>query len=368
MKTIHKILIILIIIGISSCTKKLSIADFSDDFGSYTSELRIEAILNPTDFMKSIVRVDKTILVTDTTLFNGIDDNGNWVSFTDENGNGKCDDDEQLNDEVGVSTGRGTTEGRGNGIPDKGEPNVDEYAEILPLIHDSTMTSVILIEKSSGNLIAEFEWDSKAGTIEEFHRGASIGSDTQEEVNFVEVSNYGGYKPLEQYADAQIEFWKEYEFQITTADNNVITGTTTPYPPAELVMDGTIWDADTLLLNSNENTLVQFLTDDDVSLGNFTFREVINNDSVIFSHSAFFPPSESDKPGYSIFYLAKGMFPIGLSQVTISILDNCYSQYFISSLPLRDEALSNLRDQNGNVILGIAGSASITTLYIKNIL
>ncbi|MBU0529095.1 hypothetical protein KKF86_04975 [bacterium] len=358
----RKILIISLLIGISGCTKELSIADFSDDFSSYASELRIEAILNPTDFMNSIVRVDKTILVTDTSLFNGLDDNGDWLGYTDENGNGQWDDGEPLNDDIGVISGGGTTEGRGNGIPDKGEPHVDDYTEILPLIHDSTMTSVILIEQSSGYLVAEFEWQENAGTIEEFRHGDRIGSET------IEIFNYGGYKPLEQYADTQIKFGKEYEFQITTKDNNIITGATTPYPPAELVMDGTTWDADTLLFNSNGNHLVQFLTDDDVSLGNFTFREVINNDSVAFSHSAFFPPSESDQPGYSIFNLPQGMFPIGLSQVTVSILDNRYSQYFISSLPLRDEALSNLRDQNGKVILGIAGSATVTNIYVKNIL
>ncbi|MFC1566100.1 hypothetical protein ACFL4B_04080 [Candidatus Neomarinimicrobiota bacterium] len=358
----RKILIIFILIGVSGCTKELSIVDFSDDFSSYTSELRIEAILNPTDFLNSIVRVDKTMLVTDTLLFNGLDDNGNWVGYTDENGNGKWDENEPLNDDIGGKDG-----GRGNGIPDDGEPHVDDYAEILQLIHDSTMTSVILIEQSSGNLVAEFEWQEKAGTIEEFHRGVSVGSETQEVIDYVEVFNYGGYKPLEQYADTQIEFGKEYEFQITTVDNNVITGTTTPYPPAELVMDGTIWDADTLLLNSDQNDLVQFLTKDNVSLGNFTFREVINNDSVTFSHSAFFSPSNSDQPGKSVFKLSRGMFPIGLSQLTVSILDNRYSQYFISSLPLRDKALSNLRNKNGNVILGIAGSATVTSLYVKNI-
>jgi hypothetical protein len=358
----RKIIIILILIGISGCTQELSIADFSDDFSSYTTELRIEAILNPTDFMNSIVRVDKTILVTDTTLFNGLDDNGNWVGYTDENGNRKWDEDEPLNDDIGVSTVGGTIKGRGNGIPDKGEPHVDDYAEILPIIHDSTMTSIILIEQSSGNLIAEFEWRSKASTIEEFRRRDRIDSKP------IEVSTYGCYKPLDQYANTKIEYGNEYEFLITTVDNNVITGATTAYPPAELVNDGTIWDADTLLLNSNDNDLVQFLTDDNVSLGNFTFREVINTDSLAFSHSVFFPPNESDQPGYSIFNLSQSMFPIGLSYLTVSILDNRYSQYFISSLSLRDEALSNLRDQNGNVVLGIAGSTTITTLYVKNIL
>ena len=368
MKIQHNILIILILLGMIGCTEELSIADFSDDFSSYTSELRIEAILNSTDFMNSIVRVDKTILVTDTTLFNGLDDNGNWVGYTDENGNGQWDEGEPLNDDIGVSSGREENIGRGNGMPDKGEPNVDEYAEILPLIHDSTMTSISLIEKSTGNLVAEFEWQTNAGTIEEFHQGVSIGSDTQEISDYLEVFYYGGYKPADQYADTQIEIGKEYEFQIQTNSSNIIYGTTIPFPPVELVMEGTIWDADTLLVNSNQNNLVQFLTTDFVSLGNFTFREVINNDSLAFSHSAFFPPSESDQPGTSIFELAPSMFPLGISHVTVSILDNRYSQYFISSLPLRDEALSNLRDQNGNVILGIAGSTTVTSLYVKNVL
>ena len=350
------------------CTEELSIADFSDDFSSYKSELRIEAILNPTDFMNSIVRVDKTILVTDTTLFNGLDDNGNWVGYTDENGNGQWDEGEPLNDDLGVSSGREENIGRGNGIPDKGEPNVDEYAEILPLIHDSTMTSISLIEKSSGNEVAKFEWQTKAGTIEEFHRGVGIGSDTQEIADYLEIFYYGGYKPADQYADTQIEFGNEYEFQIQTSSGNIIYGTTIPFSPAELVMEGTIWDADTLLLNSDQSNLVQFLTTDYVSLGNFTFREVINDDSLSFSHSAFFPPSESDLPGNSIFELAPSMFPLSLSHVTVSILDNRYSQYFISSLPLRDKTLSNLRDQNGNVFLGIAGSTTTTSLYVKNIL
>jgi len=363
MKIMQKFILILIIVVINGCTEKLSIADFSDDFSSYKSELRIEAILHPTDFMNSIVRIDKTLLVTDTSLFNGIDDNGNWTGYTDENGNGKWDDGEPLNDDIGGKDG-----GKGNGIPDKGEPHVDDYAEILPQIHDSTMTSVILIEESSGNLVAEFEWNSKAGTIEEFHREVRVGSEDHGISNESEVYYYGGYKPKNQYADIQIEFGKEYEFQITTTDNDVITATTMCYPPAELVLEGTKWDADTLLLNSNENDIVHFLTNNDVSLGNFTFREVIIQDSLIFSHSVFFPPNESEQSNYSIFNLSKGMFPIGLSQVTVSIFDNRYSQYFISELSLNDKALSNLRDQNDNVVLGIAGSATVTTIYAKNIL
>ncbi len=362
MSKMKKALAILILIIFSGCSKELSIADFSDDFSSYTSELRIEAILNPTDFMNSVVRIDKTMLVTDTSIFNGLDDNGDWIGFTDENNNGQWDEGEPLNDDIGGPDG-----GMGNGKPDKGEPHVDDYTEILPLIHDSTMMSVELFEKATGQRIAEFEWHNTAGKIEEFQRGVRIGTDNQETFDYVEMFNYGGYKPIEIYSNVQIEFGKEYEFHITTSTGDIITGTTTPYPPAELVTEGTVWSADTLLLNSSENDIVQFLTNDVVSLGNFTFREVVNIDSLVLSHSVYFPPEKSDQTNKSVFKLSRGMFPIGLSYLTISILDNDYSQYFISNLPLRDEALSNLRDQNGNAVLGIAGSATVTNLYVKNI-
>ncbi|MFC1527557.1 hypothetical protein ACFL5D_02280 [Candidatus Neomarinimicrobiota bacterium] len=352
----RKIIIILLFIVLYGCTKELSIADFSDDFNSYKSELRIEAILNSTDFMSTVVRIDKTFLVTDTSLFNGIDDNGDWVAYTDENENGKWDKGEPLNDDIGGYDG-----GEGNGIPDAGEPHVDDYIEILPLVHDSTMISIELAEKSTGNIIAEFEWNNNAGTIEYLKYGKNDGEES------VEFYNYGGYIPLNQYSNVQIDFNKEYEFQIITPENDFITGSTSPFNPAELIMDGTDWNADTLLLNTDDD-LVQFLTDENVSLSNFTFREIFNADSIVYSYSTYFPPGESNIPGKSLYQLSKGFFPIGLSELTVSVLSKDYSQYFISSLPLRDEALSNLHNQNGNVILGIAGSATVTTLYVKNLL
>jgi len=338
------------------CTEELSIAEFSDDFSDYESELRIEAILHPMDFKNSIVRIDKTLLVTDTSLFNDIDDNGDWIGYTDENGNGKWDEGEPLNDDIGGNDG-----GKGNGVPDPGEPHIDDYLEILPLVHDSTMSSVVIVEKVTGNLIAEFEWKVDAGIIEEYIYDQESGDE------YIEIFNYGGYVPLEQYSDTEINYNEEYEFQITTQNEDFIAGTTIPYKPAELILENTEWEADTLVLN-DDTDLVEFLTDENVSFSNFTFREVINVDSIVYSYSTYFPPGESDIPGKSLYQLSKGFFPIGLSELTISVLSKDYSQYFISSLSLRDKELSNLRDQNGNVVLGIAGSATTTTVYVKNIL
>ena len=139
-------LLTLLIMGMQSCTEELSIADFADDFESYEQELRIEGILNLTDFSKSVIRVDKTILITDTSLYNGIDDNGDWVSYSDLNGNGVWDEDEPLNDDIGIKQPgpSGGYEGRGNGIADPGEPHIDDYLEILPQIHDASLLAVVL--------------------------------------------------------------------------------------------------------------------------------------------------------------------------------------------------------------------------------
>ncbi len=62
-----------------------------------------------------------------------IDNNHNWISFTDINGNGKWDPGEPLNDDVGKD-GIGPTDpgytgpdvGEGDGMPTHGEPHFDE--------------------------------------------------------------------------------------------------------------------------------------------------------------------------------------------------------------------------------------------------
>jgi len=355
----NKLLFFTISILIIGCTKDINISEFSDDFDFYERELRIEAILTPTDFMNSVVRVDKTILITDTTVYNGRDDNGNWVGFHDENGNGVRDEGEGLIDDIGDSDGKG----RDNGKPDPGEPNVDEIEEILPHIHDSTMVSVNLIDKSSGNVIAEYEWKTKAGINQHYgyHEGAP---------KFFGNPYYGGYKPKPQYAEIKIDVEKEYEFQITTKNNKVISGSTTAYKPAEIINEGLTWDVDTLILNEDDK-IISFLADERVTLGSFSFYRVgvyPKPGTLIYDYNTIFPPEESDITGSSLLRLPKSAFPIGLSKLDLAVLDDDYSQYILSNLPLKDDALSNLRDQDGNVVLGIAGSASITTIYVKNIL
>ena len=63
----------------SSCVKELDITEFTDDFGGFEQEFRVEALMLPQD-NTAIIRIDKTIAIDDETLFNCEDDNGNWVA------------------------------------------------------------------------------------------------------------------------------------------------------------------------------------------------------------------------------------------------------------------------------------------------
>ncbi len=72
--------------------------------------------------------------MVDESQENGIDDDGDWRSFTDENGNGIWDPTEQLNDDTGTDglgpfdeqyTGPDPDGTQGNASPDRGEPNFE---------------------------------------------------------------------------------------------------------------------------------------------------------------------------------------------------------------------------------------------------
>ncbi len=180
-----------------SCIKELDITDFSDQYGDFDQELRIEALILPAD-STAIIRIDKTIAIDNQTLFNCDDDGGNrwigsactciekdtndqcpedadecisiggnWILTPEIAQEGYCDligdgieplidestcisqiynlewsiiDDVGEDGELGDPTdedGDFDTEepskGEGNGYPDCGEPNVDDLEEITEL-------------------------------------------------------------------------------------------------------------------------------------------------------------------------------------------------------------------------------------------
>ena len=93
------ILLSIAVLLLLSCSEELDISEFSDDFAEYESELRIEAIILPTD-SSAIVRIDRSILIDEAELYNCIDDDGDWVEEDhDDNGNGRPDPGETNVDE-----------------------------------------------------------------------------------------------------------------------------------------------------------------------------------------------------------------------------------------------------------------------------
>ena len=92
---------ILILILLSNCSRQLDISEFSDDFANYNPEVRIEALILPS-YNTAIVRIDRSVLINDTTIYNCRDDDfgqitegaclaleGTWHFYEGENENGQ---------------------------------------------------------------------------------------------------------------------------------------------------------------------------------------------------------------------------------------------------------------------------------------
>ena len=193
-------LLILSITLFISCRKELEISDFLSSFTNYTEELRIEALILPGD-STSIVRVDKSVLLNDTELFvcsdndfgtisidscntfenstwhgtenDSIADCGNWNPLlhdlgTDGLEGDPLDEDEDCENWNDTECREEDSYGENNGIPDCGEPNVDNLAEIVDNVHysecDITITKTNfngeentcdMIFKNEGNYILQ---------------------------------------------------------------------------------------------------------------------------------------------------------------------------------------------------------------------
>ncbi len=339
----------------TSCQKEMSITEFTDDYGDYGEELRIEAILNAVDPMQSIVRVDRTVRIDDTILFNGVDDDGDWVALTDDTG------------EDGVFAGDGqfgseTDEGELNNVPDPGEPHVDEYDEIISQLHDSTLT-IQLFDSTSGALLMNFAYSAQADSFEYTYSTVGEVSFSMDDM-ITEIVYYGGYRPIPTDEPVEIEYYKGYEFQITTSTGRVIKGTTTPLPPAVFqTYDSLMVDDDTLTV-SNDGRF-QWTTDFDATVTWVTVERVFSPDSIVMVVSHPAGPTGPSADGGWIGEDIMGLYFPGLYRWTVAVPSREYGAYIYSNLPMRDKRLSNLRDDDGQVVLGIAGSAAPAVQYVR---
>lgn len=349
---------------VHSCTEELSIADFEDDFKNYEQELRIEGMLNVTEFSQSVIRVDKTILITDTSLYNGIDDNGDWETYTDLNGNGKWDEDEPLNDDIGIREHgpNGEYTGRGNGLPDVGEPHIDDYIEILPQLHDSSLVSVVLRE--AGSLIAEFEWSWKAGYFDEAYGAQGPPSELSEAI-YIRYY-YGGYIPQSEYSGVKLNPGTEYTIELVTSDERTISASTIPTgPPLNLMWPGTTLNADTITVSVLNYASLTWNTPDETNFCGVALDEIFSADSSRGFYSSLAVAINIDDTGLPVYPANFVGIPLGLYKMVLESYSYEYGSYVYSGLPLRDRGLSNWRDQDGNVVLGAFGAKSPIEFYLR---
>ncbi len=336
---------------IVSCQEELSITEFADDYSAYQPELRIEAILDAVEPMNSIVRVDRTILVTDTSLFNGRDDDGDWDPLTDDTG------------EDGVFASDGPfgsekDEGEGNGVPDPGEPHVDEYDEIISQLHVSTLT-IQLYDSASGELMMDFAYEAQAGSFE-YSYTTTAGLLFSTEDLITEVVYYGGYRPTG--FNGEIEYYKTYEFRMLS-DDGLITGYTTPLPVAEFQADDHIISDDTLVVDSESQ--FRWITVPEATVTWVIVERIFSPDSIVTITSHPAGPAGQTDDGKWIGYDIMGLYFPGLYRWTVIIPSRAYGAYIYSDLQMRDEKLSNLRLNKDQVVLGIAGSSSVAIQYVR---
>jgi len=356
-----------------SCEKELDISEFSDEFAEFQTELRIEAIFCPGNPMNSIVRIDRTIGVDDTVVYNGRDDDGDWMSFSDDNNNGKWDSGEALNDDLGEDGIEGRDggfpvrdKGEGNGRPDQGEPHIDEYDETLPLIHDST-AQVFITHIPSGQEF-QFHWTAKADSFLIYRTGARFNDENDEEELESENVYYGAYRP-NSIAGFSLECGCEYEFKVISEKYDlVVTGRTVPLPPAVFLDSLYARNGDTLYFNFNESNDIRWISDPMTSTYYVMMEQILLPDSIqiIYTHPSFPIEALTRQNGGNPIGIEPlfGLFP-GLYRITVSVMDPNYGRYYYSDLALKDPQKSNLRDQNGNPVMGCVGSISETRQYIR---
>jgi len=351
-------LYILLLIFISGCEKEMLLTEFADYEFDYQPEICIEAILNTQFPEKTVVRIDYTIPITDTTIFNGLDDDGDWTAYEDLNGNGKWDANEPLNDDLGEdglsSLGSDFLDpdaGEADGLPTPGEPHVDELDEIISQLHDSTFT-VELYKISTNAKVAGFAWQAQADSME------IIENDDTE---LKEIIWYGGYK-LTTLLEP-IDYDEEYEFRITK-NSKTITGTFQPEPPVNYLTDFFTMDNDTLIVTDSDSLAPIWTTGADPIIFWIKVERIWTPDSVEIINDRPATPIDLQNGIYLGGDFTSLYFP-GLYRWTVYVPSYNYGQYIYSSLPITDSSVSNWRDEKGDVVLGCAGSMAPKSIYVR---
>ena len=232
--------LLIIVLLLFSCRKELDISDFSFNYAGYEPELRIEALILPHD-STAIVRIDKSYLINDVELYDCRDndygsiskdscesidgatwhgqdedinaDCGNWNPYIHDIGSDgiaakDSNSDGDFEDFGDVAPDEDGTEN--NGLPDCDEPNVDNFSEILPSVHNNSC--IVKITKKNNNLVEECNlvFSNSGG---QFFNEIYTGGRSSPIFDNIEVIDYGAYVPSNECdKEFWIDFSSEYSF------------------------------------------------------------------------------------------------------------------------------------------------------------
>ena len=333
----------LLVITALSCERELEVADFSDDFGNYRPELKVEGLLNHDNPEESIIRIIRTEAITEANVFNGIDDDG--------------------------------------------DGEIDEYDETLPLIQDTTATVTVT------NLNSGEEYEFQYVTVTEglfdviFREDNTLGEGERR------TYGDGGYKPKK--SDRfQVDLNAQYRLEVySKAFDQTITGVTTVYPPVEFIdIDtlSTLDDGRTTLKRGDEKTIywrsnlevtsyfvtvVTVFELDNAFLEEELFREdeqLLEDERFVESHDSFSLSRDTDLTKQYGVSIGKESFFVGRESnagktlsITVEALSPEYGRYIFSALPLNDAQRSNLRDQDGKPVMGAFGATASNRIQVE---
>lgn len=316
----NKILVVIIMVSAFwfSCEKEMNITDFKDDFGDYEPELKIEGILRQDNPQKSIVRIISSSAITDTEIFDGKD-----------------------NDNDG---------------------QIDEHDEVLPLIQDTT-AEVKVINLDTGDEY-EFEYVEKADQFEYW-------SD-EDDYEFSEEISYGAFKPKSDSFEL-IEF-NRYKLEVYSQKfGKTITGETTVYPAVEF-MDTTIYDMQDsiVFMKTSDRKELFWQSVKEVTAYYVTYEEVISLVNGEYETDYWYATTASvnhdvndNYPNVSVGseLIWDNDFEI-IFKMTVEAVSPELGTYMFTDLPLNDPSRTNLRDENGEPVMGTFGAASANYIYV----
>ena len=323
MRILRISLVMLLVMTSLSCERELDVADFRDDFGNYQPELKVEGRLQQDNPEDSIIRIIRTVAITESDVFNGIDDDG--------------------------------------------DGEIDEYDETLPLIQDST--AIVTVTNLNSGEEYEFQYVAVAEKFLIRNYEDAVGESERK------VFADGGYKPKS--VRFQVELYAQYRLEIySKAFDQTITGVTTVYPPVEFINIDTLstFDDDRITLKSDDEKAIYWSSDLDVTSYHVTVEipdriHVFHPTSgSVTSFSSSRDKDLTEKHSVSIgkenFFVNREVNAGRVLTITVEALSPEYGRYIFSSLPLNDAQRSNLRDQDGKPVMGAFGATAAKSIQV----